>query len=351
MKLCYLPVKSLRPNPDNFLPPLSDKEYAELKESIIRYGILDPLIVIPESNKLYTIFAGNYRHKIAVDIGLEEVPCLIAEKPLVEGIFDTEIFRRHLTADKREELKAVKEKICKEIVDKYFKENLLPEIYKSFKERRLELKAAIACSKLPKEEQLSFVQSSKSPNEEHSLIAKKNEEIKNLREDKKELKKQLNEYEEKIEQLQKTLDKAKENVNEAMKEEFQRELNRYEEIREQMVKQLRQKDEEIERLKEQAIIKEEKKQMGEIRKKAGRILETEDRKNYMVNVILFNLDDMLRKTKEIRERLMKCELPIKDGSIAREKIKVLIEQLRELLSFIRIEEREEREVKRDNLYS
>ena len=96
MNIISLPIKNLCKNPDNFFRPLSKKEYEELKESIRKHGILEPLIVTPPGNGSYMVLAGNHRYDIAQELGIEFWNCVVIDKEELEGALDKEIFRRHL---------------------------------------------------------------------------------------------------------------------------------------------------------------------------------------------------------------------------------------------------------------
>ena len=214
MEICYLPTKSLDKNPDNFLRPLSKKEYEDLKESIRRYGIRDPLIVAPKWDGRYMIIAGNYRLDIAEDLKIELLPCIVVDETEIEGALDTEIFRRHLTAEEREKYISIKEQKCKEIIDKLFKERLIPEFYEKYKKGELDLGEAIQLSKIVIEKQAALVQSGFDDGEElrdseadsendvsyyENIIEQKEEELKKKEKELKELKEWKEKNEEKLE--------------------------------------------------------------------------------------------------------------------------------------------------------
>lgn len=343
MKVCYLPIKSLKPNPNNFLTPLSNEEYAQLRDSIVKFGVLEPLIVVPEVNGMHTIYAGNHRYQIALEIGLKELQCIVVDKTMIEGAFDTEIFRRHLTKEQKEEFRSKKEEVCKEIIDKLLKEKLLPELFEKYEAGELDRKVACSLIELPQEDQMILYKVSRGPEvvKLEETIKEREASIKSLKEEKKELEKQLDEYEEEISKLQNLYDKAKKDVSEAVKMEFEEELKRMERVREELVSQLRKKEEEIEKIKTQKSEEEKKKHLEEIEKKSMNILKLQKQKKYMVNIVLHCLDEALENIENARKRSTESEMPIKDGTLAREKIKTIIEKSRELLSLIKIERREE----------
>lgn len=71
-----LTLSSLRPHPKNRPSGLGALE--ELSDSIKASGILQPLIVVPETAKgKYRIIAGHRRHAAAKTAGLKHVPCIV----------------------------------------------------------------------------------------------------------------------------------------------------------------------------------------------------------------------------------------------------------------------------------
>jgi len=143
MEICSLPIKNLCKNPENFLKPLKKKEYEELKESIRKFGIVEPLIVTPIDPGRYMILAGNNRYDIAQELGFSILRCIIIDRAEVECAFDTEIFRRHLTGEEKYRYKSIKEKKCEGIVDQILKKRLLPEIYERYRVKSIHVDLAI----------------------------------------------------------------------------------------------------------------------------------------------------------------------------------------------------------------
>ena len=90
------------------LPPLSTSELDELRESIKKYGILQPLLVTTNGDDGYLLQAGYNRLRVAQELDLRVVPCCITIKTddisdILMGS-DTDGFRRHLTPDQKYEL-------------------------------------------------------------------------------------------------------------------------------------------------------------------------------------------------------------------------------------------------------
>ncbi|TGM10677.1 chromosome partitioning protein ParB, partial [Leptospira stimsonii] len=109
-----VPPSSLKPNPKNDFDPLSEEEYANLKENIALNGILDALT----AKKDGTLVTGENRYRIALELKdhedenvrrrVENIPVryymneltLDEEYDILEG---DNLFRRHLTAEQRKE--------------------------------------------------------------------------------------------------------------------------------------------------------------------------------------------------------------------------------------------------------
>lgn len=73
-----IPVQSCRPNPYQPRKTFQAEAIEELKDSILEYGILQPLIV-RQSIKGYEIVAGERRFRAAKEAGLEKVPVIIKD--------------------------------------------------------------------------------------------------------------------------------------------------------------------------------------------------------------------------------------------------------------------------------
>ncbi len=73
----YIPLRQIRPNPQQPRRHFEQQSLQELADSINRYGILQPLTV-RRYNGGYELIAGERRMRAARLAGLKEVPCLIA---------------------------------------------------------------------------------------------------------------------------------------------------------------------------------------------------------------------------------------------------------------------------------
>lgn len=73
IEIVYVPIDELRPaeyNPRQ----LTDKQYDDLRRSIERFGLVDPIIVNGAENRKNVVIGGHQRLKIAKDLGIKEVP-------------------------------------------------------------------------------------------------------------------------------------------------------------------------------------------------------------------------------------------------------------------------------------
>ena len=54
---------------------ISTKQYKDLKESITKFGLVDPIIL----NKCYTIIGGHQRYKICKDLDYKDIGCIVLD--------------------------------------------------------------------------------------------------------------------------------------------------------------------------------------------------------------------------------------------------------------------------------
>ncbi|EPE83803.1 ParB-like protein [Leptospira noguchii str. 1993005606] len=124
--------ESLKPNPRNDFDPLSEEEYANLKENIALNGILDALT----AKKDGTIITGENRYRIALELQehedenvrrrVENIPVRTymnelkpeEEYDILEG---DNLFRRHLTSEQRKE--RLKRRILRKYKDELVQDN------------------------------------------------------------------------------------------------------------------------------------------------------------------------------------------------------------------------------------
>lgn len=74
----YIPVNTIRPNPQQPRRRFDEAGLRELADSIAAYGILQPLTV-RDKGGVYELVAGERRLRAARIAGLRQVPCLVAQ--------------------------------------------------------------------------------------------------------------------------------------------------------------------------------------------------------------------------------------------------------------------------------
>ena len=132
--------------------PLSESEYADLRESIRNGGIVNDLIVDRDGDG-YVILSGHHRKMVAEELGIDEVPCSLAETPeeIVEALFDN-ASRRQMTEAERKAKIQEKEGVQ----DRFFEERLIPEIYALYREGKIDRKSIDEFLNAPPEVQRSI---------------------------------------------------------------------------------------------------------------------------------------------------------------------------------------------------
>ncbi len=74
-----LPLSQINPSKQQPRQYFDPDKLNQLVESIKQHGILEPLLVRPQSNGQYQLIAGERRYRAATQLGLTEVPVLIRE--------------------------------------------------------------------------------------------------------------------------------------------------------------------------------------------------------------------------------------------------------------------------------
>ena len=77
-RVWYIPVNTIRPNPQQPRRRFDEEGLRELADSIAAYGILQPLTV-RDRGSVYELVAGERRLRAARMAGLRQVPCLVAQ--------------------------------------------------------------------------------------------------------------------------------------------------------------------------------------------------------------------------------------------------------------------------------
>jgi ParB/RepB/Spo0J family partition protein len=83
LKVEYVDIDTLKPSEYN--PRKSTKkEYENLKQSIERFGLVDPIIVNSAENRENIVIGGHFRLKVAKDLGIKQVPVVYVNIPDIE---------------------------------------------------------------------------------------------------------------------------------------------------------------------------------------------------------------------------------------------------------------------------
>lgn len=81
-----IPVDKLQANPHQPRKHFDEAALAELAASIKRYGIVQPLVVTPVKDGLYTLIAGERRWRAAILASIKTVPCIIRSSEELEQL-------------------------------------------------------------------------------------------------------------------------------------------------------------------------------------------------------------------------------------------------------------------------
>jgi len=100
-------IEAVRPSKNQPRKLFKEPEIAELAESIVEFGIIQPLIVKKDPDGMYTIVAGERRWRAAKQAGLAVIPVIVREYT------DFEVLGIALIENiQREDLNSVEEAIC-----------------------------------------------------------------------------------------------------------------------------------------------------------------------------------------------------------------------------------------------
>jgi ParB-like chromosome segregation protein Spo0J len=135
--------------------PLTADVYRDLLESIHKAGILMPLFVM-RRNDAYVVLSGHHRRKAALELGIDKVPCTLAEtyEEIENALFDN-VFRRQMTEAQR--TKAIGKK--KRIVDLIIRESVAPEIYELFTNGKIDRELLNTLAQFPIHTQKQYLAS------------------------------------------------------------------------------------------------------------------------------------------------------------------------------------------------
>jgi ParB/RepB/Spo0J family partition protein len=98
----YIPINKLIPNTWN--PNVMDSQtYQALSESFREFGDIDPILVRDLGNK-YQIIDGEHRYKIARDLGIDKIQCIVVDVSDTQAKRLTQIMNRTKGKDDPERL-------------------------------------------------------------------------------------------------------------------------------------------------------------------------------------------------------------------------------------------------------
>ena len=83
MKIVSVPIQNLKPstyNPRKW----DDKVIADMKESITRFGLVDPILANSTLERKGVVIGGHLRLKVATELGFDEVPVVYLDIPDLE---------------------------------------------------------------------------------------------------------------------------------------------------------------------------------------------------------------------------------------------------------------------------
>jgi len=61
---------------------LTEKQYSDIKDSLIEFGFIDPVIVNQNAERNNIIVGGHQRVRVAKSLGMDAVPCVFVDLPL-----------------------------------------------------------------------------------------------------------------------------------------------------------------------------------------------------------------------------------------------------------------------------
>ncbi len=115
-RVMEIEIERLRDFKNHPFKVLGDIEMIELKESIEKYGILNPIIVRPLPEGVYEIISGHRRKFAAEKIGYRKVPVIIRYMKNDEAIVsmvDSNLQREHITPSEKAHAYKMKYEVIK----------------------------------------------------------------------------------------------------------------------------------------------------------------------------------------------------------------------------------------------
>jgi len=266
----YIPIDDLIIEEQPF-EEVDDWLYEEIKKSIARNGILNPLLVA-KTEKGYVIQEGRTRYQIAKELGLKTVPCVISDnldpQNIYARMYDAEVLRRPHT--KEEVIRYLSEKEKKinkvtKIIKQQTLKKLLEEAPEDLKQLLLE---QLHNHNVSTEEVSSMVEKETIKIQEELLM------LKNKLQDKD---KELKEKESKIKELENLLKKVQEEIN-IRDKALNKIKERFEEEKEKIIAEIKNKYEEQVVITADETFQQEKKQLEEkIEQKYRALIEEKEK--------------------------------------------------------------------------
>ncbi len=111
---------------------MDEKMMEHLRESISRYGLVEPLVVRPLDDSLYEVLSGNQRLRVLQDMDLKSVSCVVVELNDTKAM----LLAQALNGIRGEDDMALKGALLKEILSSVSEDkvlSLLPETTESLK--------------------------------------------------------------------------------------------------------------------------------------------------------------------------------------------------------------------------
>lgn len=85
-RIQHVAIDKIHPNEQQPRKHFDKNALSELSSSIKRYGVLQPLIVVPDGEESYTIVAGERRWRAAKQAQLAKLPCIVRKREELEQL-------------------------------------------------------------------------------------------------------------------------------------------------------------------------------------------------------------------------------------------------------------------------
>lgn len=78
-KIKYIPLKNIRPNPEQPRKYFDPESMDSLTRSVERYGVISPITVRDCGNDEYELISGERRYRAAFNAGYSDIPCIVID--------------------------------------------------------------------------------------------------------------------------------------------------------------------------------------------------------------------------------------------------------------------------------